>query len=120
MNNYVGRLQRATLPESGPFGPHFDEDGNLVAVLSFTSKYRPFIPTRSGYNREEDRCYIVQSRLTRELGLDLQKTRIELEDIPGGRVFIAADCTYIKLRDGKRVEVSSIGLGPYADPTQYI
>lgn len=120
LDNYSGRLMRAWEAGQKPIEGPSDDDGVATLVISFTAKGRPFIPTRFGFNREEDRCYIRPCRFTRELELDLLKTRIELQNLPGGRVFIGELGSYIKLWDGSKVEISSIGLGRFANLDEYI
>lgn len=113
MHIYTDRMSRALAAGETPI-IEFNRTGSATVVLSFTSKYRPFIPTSRSYNRPDQRLYIRECRFTRELGLELQRSRIELQSVPGGRIFINEDCAYIKLEDGQQVEVTSMGLGPYA------
>lgn len=106
---YVDRLDRAVKAGENPIIRFSDVESGEI-VLSFDRKYRPFIPSNLGYNQPDERIRIRECKLTRELGLDLQKVRIDLNDMSGGRVFIRKDGSFIKLKDGTQLKVSNINL----------
>ncbi len=109
LNLYVDRLQRAVAAGETPI-IRFSDPANREIVLSFDKKYRPFIPSNLGFNKSEDRILIRECKFTRELGLELQNARIDMQDMSGGRVFVRNDGSYLKLKDGRQIKFSSMSL----------
>jgi len=103
---YIDRITRAIQNGQKPI---MRSSATNEIVLSFDKKYRPFIPTNVGLNKLEDRLFIKENKFTRNLGLDLQEKRVNLNDIAGGRVFIKSNSSYIKQKDGSVIHFSSLG-----------
>lgn len=106
---YFERLARAFRANETPICRISNDDKSEI-VLSYDQNYSPFIPANLGFNSPRERIRIRDCRVTRELGLGLQRVRIELNDMPGGRVFIRKNGSFLKLKDGSLRLVSGICL----------
>lgn len=104
---YLNRMVRALTDGNSPLNR---TSSTKEVVISFDGNYRAFIPTTTGYNKKEDRLYLLKCKFTNELALQLHSERIHHGEIDGGRVFINKEGSFLRKPTGDIVKFSNLSV----------